>query len=421
MNQNTPSVTSAAPGVTLGIASLAPSSAQPPVVAPSHSPAEQAGYRLAGDVSQRIDAQVDGFIANLQNEDVNSTGFRDLLQQAFQAGRKQIADATTASNSFTRRNFSDEANSPAYKAITQARELLDSLNPSRQGDLFAPNRILGLIPSPFGSRLKRYARKFQSAETHITAIQGGLGDGREIVRANVNEVTAMQDNLWHSLQLLQGADAFITRLDTKLVALIEQIRQNDSARARAYEDKVLYYVRQNRGDILATQALVLKGTALADILVSTGRELMNSCDRLATLGVAALHIGVTMSRAVGEQAEVRKVAQGTQAAVEELLGSVNAAMKEHVSQSIAMADSPVLTVQRIQALMNDAFALMDQVQEHRVKALGSMAEANATLRSNLDTHMARLANEREASAGNLSGSSAAPALDLDFTVGKGPA
>jgi hypothetical protein len=128
---------------------------------------------------------------------------------------------------------------------------------------------------------------------------------------------------------------------------------------------------------------------------------MNACSRVSTLGVAALHLGVTMSRAVSDQARERELVQGSKQAIEELLTSVNAGMREHVTQTIAFADNPVLGVEKIQTLMNEAFTILDEHQEHRVKAVAAQGTANAALREALDANMARLATMREAASGKL--------------------
>ncbi|WP_162577714.1 toxic anion resistance protein [Variovorax sp. PBL-H6] len=384
-------------------------------------PADAKGrVKLPEATRQAVDAQLEAFVASLQNADVASDEFQAKLQQAFQVGRKEIADATTLTNSFTSANFAKDAESPAYLAIQEMRELFDQFNPSKQGNLFAPTKVLGVpVPSkvfglelPWGDRLTRYLRRYESADSHMSAIQENVVAAKDEVGRGVSDLGTSQTKLWAALEKLEAAVYFIHGLDQRLSTSIESIRTAEPDRARALEQEVLYYIRQNQGDLLATQALTVNAHHALGQIRRTGREAMNGCDRVSTLGMAAMSLGVTMARSLGVQMKTMAMLKGANASVEGLVEATGTALSDHAKATTEFASDPLFAVQKLQAMFDKTYEAMEIMDNFRSQSLLTMESNNAVVRGMLDEHMQRIRNDQSATAGNLPAPVAAGGIAL---------
>ena len=91
------------------------------------------------DTRVQVLSQADQFIADLLALDPHSEDFRSRVDSAFRLGRKEIGDSTLLTNKFLDRNFIADADSPAFKVMSEMRILFEDLNPSKEGDLPRPD------------------------------------------------------------------------------------------------------------------------------------------------------------------------------------------------------------------------------------------------------------------------------------------
>lgn len=366
----------------------------PEVVTPALPVQTKGAAPVAPERAFKIDQQVESFVSSLLTEDVRSDGFRQRLDQAFSLGRKEIAEATTMSNSFTQKNFVGETDSPAYKAISDMRELFNELNPANAGDLFSATKVFG-IKLPFADKLSRYLRRYESASTQIAKLHEHLVEAKDEVGRGVAELGNVRQSLWAALDNLSAVEYFVEKLDGRLAAQIESLRSVDPDRAKALEQEVLFYVRQNLGDVLAAKALTINAYNVAGELRKTGREVMNGCDRTATLGMAALSVAVTLARATGVQVKTMEMLVGSKKSIEDLITWTGTALNEHVQRTVDFSSNPVMGVETLTNMFEQTLAAMDTMDQFRSKAVVSMKANNDMLRTQLTEQMKRLNSERQ--------------------------
>ncbi|MBI1892033.1 MAG: toxic anion resistance protein [Burkholderiales bacterium] len=353
--------------------------------------------KLSDELKSKVETQLDAFMDGLMKGDPQSDEFKARLDSAFAIGRKEIAESTTLSNRFTSKNFVGAEDTPAYQAIANMRALFDELNPARQGDLFTPTKFLG-IPVPFASKLNRYMRKYQSAGNQIAAIQGQIIEAKDEIAKDVAEMGVARQQVWAALEKLEAAAYFIRSLDERLTTQIATLKQGDPDRARAFEQEVLYYVRQNLGDILAAQALSINAYNVMGELRKTGRETMNGCDRVATLGTAALSVAVTLARATGNQIATQKMINESKNQIESLITQTGDALNTHVDMTTKFASEPILGVQTLQNMFNKTFEAMDKLEKFRSESLTAMQQNNNMIAQELSKARDRINNDQKASA-----------------------
>lgn len=366
----------------------------PEIVAPVTSDSVRGVVPLADAVKTRIEGQVNAFVNTLMSEDVQSDKFREKLDQSFSLGRTEIAESTGLTGEFSKK-YSNEIDSPAYKAISEMRTLFDDLNPARQGDLFAPNKVFG-ITVPFGSRLVSYLRRYESSGKQISALYEHLEDAKTVVEKSVSDLGLARAKLWEGIQKLESIVYFVTKLDEQLSEGIDALRLKDATRAKAFEKEVLYYVRQNLGDVQAAQALTINMYNVAEQLRHAGRESVIGCDRMATIGMAALEGAVLLAKATGVQIKTMEMLVGAKKTVEDLVTATGDALIRHAQVTADFASNPVFGVQKLQEMFNQTDAAIDIMTNFRSTALTTMKSNNQMVQGMLNSQLLRISNERTA-------------------------
>ncbi|MEP7303494.1 MAG: toxic anion resistance protein, partial [Caldimonas sp.] len=370
MAQADPSATPG-PASTATVATAAPPSFQltpPEVIVPVPAEATSRSVPLAPQTIQAVDDQVARFIDALMTENVHSTEFKSKLDGAFALGREEISSAAgLMQGRFLQRNFIGAEDSPAYKAIGEIRGLLDTLNPGKDGDLLAPNKLLGIIP--FGNKLKAYFRKFESAGGQLTKSIEQLYAARDDVQLDISDIEATRTRLWDSMQKLAAAAHFATTLDARLAERVASLKSSDPERAKALEQEVLFYARQNLQDILTQQAVCVNGYLALDVLKKTGREMMNGCNRVATTGMSALAVAQTVARATGNQIQVMDMLKGVNATIGALITETGKQLNSHVEQTAEFATNPMIAIETMQGMFDQTFKAMDAMDTFRSKAI----------------------------------------------------
>lgn len=374
----------------------APLKLTPPEIIEPVLPIQTVGAVPLPDAAKaKVETQLESFIAALKTENVQSDAFRAKLDSAFQVGRVEIADVTKLTNAFTEGNFVNEVNSPAYKAISEMRQLFDELNPANQGDLFAPNKVWGIIP--FGTKLQSYLRRYEGARNQIEALYEVIVHAQDDVRRSVTELGDVRKKLWGGLEKLEAVVYFISELDNRLSAEIDAMKLADPVRARALEQEVLYYVRQNLADVQGTQALTINAYDIADELRKCGREVIIGCQRMETMGMSALSIAVTLARATGVQIRTLDVLEKSKQSVEALILATGDAMLNHTKRVAAFSANPLLGVQKLQEMFDKTAQAVDVMDTYRSDSLVTMKANNEMLRGLVTTHIARIESSLTAS------------------------
>jgi uncharacterized protein YaaN involved in tellurite resistance len=333
-------------------------------------------------VAAKIESQVDGFIAKLMTEDVHGPEFRTRLDSAFALGRSEISSAASLmGGAFLQRNFVGVEDSSAFKAINQMRVLLDDLNPGKQGDLFAQQKILGLIP--FGNRLQAYFRKFESAGSQLQKAMAQLYAAGDDMRRDAKDIELAKGSFWESMTRLKGAIVFAQLLDERLHAQVQSLKAPQPERARALEQEVLFYARQNLMDMQTQMAVTVNGYLAMEMLKKTAREMVNGCERVATTGMSALAIAQTVARATGNQIAVMDMLNGASATIGDLVAQTGRQLGEHVQKTGDFAANPMMGVQRLQEMFDETFKAVDAMDAFRSKAIDTMGQTNAMLKTQL--------------------------------------
>lgn len=192
---------------------------------------------------ERVEQQVGQYIDSLVSADMQSDEFKSRLDSAFRLGKEEVSNAASLmTGRFMERNMVGMESSPAFKAIHEMRGHLDQLNPGADGDLLAPNRLLGIIP--WGNKLQAYFRKYQSAGAQIRDALEKVNLARDDMQKDATEIEHVKGKLWEAMLKLSGAIHFSEQLDGKLATRVAELKATDPIRAR--DDERLHPHRHHR-------------------------------------------------------------------------------------------------------------------------------------------------------------------------------
>jgi uncharacterized protein YaaN involved in tellurite resistance len=337
---------------------------------------------LKSELQGKIDAQVASFVDGMLVEDIHSDGFKAKLDASFRLGREEISSAASMlSGRFMERNFVGIEDSSAFKSIQSMRGMLDELNPGKQGDLLSSQKILGFIP--FGNKLQGYFRKFESASGQLQSIMTQLYAARDDMQRDAAEIELTKARLWDAMQKLKGAIYFAEQLDGQIASRVDGIKATDPMRAKALEQEVLFYARQNLQDMQTQMAVNVNGYLSLDVLKKTSREMVNGCNRVATTGMSALAIAQTVARATGNQIQVMEMLSGVSSTIGDLVTETSRQLGNHVEKTGEFASNPLIGIQKIQEMFDNTFKAMDAMDNFRAKAIDNMGKNNQMLKEQI--------------------------------------
>ena len=345
---------------------------------------------------EQVEQQVGQYIDSLLSADVQSDEFKSRLDSAFRLGKEEVSNAASLmTGRFMERNMVGMENSPAFKAIQEMRGHLDQLNPGADGDLLAPNRLLGIIP--WGNKLQAYFRKYQSAGAQIRDALEKVNLARDDMQKDATEIEHVKGKLWEAMIKLRGAIHFSEQLDGKLATRVAELKATDPIRARALEQDVLFYARQNLQDMYTQQAVCVNGYLSLDVLKKTAREMMNGCTRIATTGMSALATAQTVARATGNQVQVMEMLQGVRGSIENLVVDTAKQLETHVQKTGEFAANPLIGVEKIKEAFDTTFRAMDAMDSFRSKAIETMGKNNEMMREQVaraETYLDKVRGEK---------------------------
>jgi uncharacterized protein YaaN involved in tellurite resistance len=185
------------------------------------------------------------------------------------------------------------------------------------------------------------------------------------------------------MQKLAAAIYFAETLDAKLAAKVEALQATDPPRAKALQQEVLFYARQNLQDMLTQQAVCTNGYLALDVLKKTGREMMNGCTRVATTGMSALAVAQTVARATGNQIKVMEMLTGVNSSIENLLAESGRQLNNHVDKTTQFAQNPMLGLEKLKEMFDQTFKAMDAMDNFRTKSIEVMGQNNLIMKEQL--------------------------------------
>jgi uncharacterized protein YaaN involved in tellurite resistance len=398
---------------------LVPPAALTPPEAVQAIPQEQAGQmvKLDAPTISHLDDKVKEFTDIVINSDVQSDPFKERVEAIHDLGTKEIRASANVSNrmldkpvkSMDSGIFNDTA--PISKSLVDLRKTVEGLDPARQGDLFSPQKLLGLIP--FGNKLQDYFMRYQSSQSHINAIINALYQGQDELRKDNAAIEQEKVNLWNLMGQLQQYVYVGKKIDAALEDRVATIETTDPEKARVVKEEMLFYVRQKVQDLLTQQAVNIQGYLALDMVRRNNLELIKGVDRATTTTVAALRTAVIVAQALANQKLVLDQITALNTTTSSLIESTSVLLRKQTVDIHQQAASATVSVESLQKAFANIYESMDMISNFKVQALTTMKQTVDTLSTEIDKSQKYLDKVRREEAAKTAGDIDLSAPDHD--------
>ena len=363
---------------------------------------------LDPQVEQALQQKAATFAGELGALDTHSSDFQAKLKAISDMGSQDIKDAASVSSRLldkpTKAMASGvfDAKSSVSTSLVELRRTVQDLDPSRQGS-FTAKRLFGLIP--FGSRIRDYFAKYQSAQSHLNAIIDSLLRGQDELRQDNASIEQEKVNLWQTMERLRQYVYLAQQLDSALDKTIGGIEQSDPEKAKALREDALFYVRQKVQDLLTQLAVSAQGYMALDMIRKNNLELVKGVDRATTTTVSALRTAVIVSQALADQRLVLDQITALNTTTSNMIESTSELLRDQSGKIQEQAASATVDLEKLQAAFRNIYAALDEIDTYKLKALDSMQQTVTALGKELATANERLTrmhreDEQAVSAGS---------------------
>ncbi|WP_375404783.1 toxic anion resistance protein, partial [uncultured Sphingomonas sp.] len=231
----------------------------PPDPVPVVSADKAAGLvPVEAGVRSKLDERVEGFVADLVAQDVNSPEFGRRVDAITAMGAKEIREAAGQSNRFLDRPIrAMDKETGVGNDLAQLRRVVEDLDPGKRGSLTSPKKLFGMIP--FGNKMRDYFDSYKSSQTHIAAILKSLSSGKDELLMDNAAIDTERANLWTAMGRLEQMIHLSKAMDGKLEDKAGELDHTDPAKAKAIRETALFYTRQRTQDLLTQMAVTVQG------------------------------------------------------------------------------------------------------------------------------------------------------------------
>jgi len=327
-----------------------------------------------------IDEAVDAYVESLTALEAQSPAFEQKVASIGRMGHEEIRRSAEASSRFLDRPTAALKQGPLAQgsqvsgALLALRQQIEALDPSRhlsqRRGLF--RRATFAAKVPFNTQVGEYFRKYQSAQSQIEAIVGGLYRGQdELLRDNA-ALDQEKVHLWEMKRRLEQYSFMAARLDETLTKKIAATEAHDPEKAKALREDALFYVRQKRQDLLTQLSATVQGYLALDLIRKNNAELIKGVERATTTTVSALRTAVIAALALGSQRLVLDQIGALNSTTGNVIESTSQMLRQQTADIQQQAASATVDVAKLQAAFDNIYATIDTIDSFKLAALDSM-------------------------------------------------
>jgi len=375
----------------------------PPDPVPAVAATSAAGLVPVDDAKKsQLETRVDGFVADLVAQDVNSPEFGKRVDAITAMGQKEIRDAAGQSNRFLDRPVRAMDKDTGVGAdLAQLRRVIEDLDPGKKGNLTAPQKLFGIIP--FGNKMRNYFDSYKSSQTHISSILKSLASGKDELLMDNAAIDTERANLWAAMGRLEQMIHLSRTMDAKLEDKANELDATDPAKAKAIRETALFYARQRTQDLLTQMAVTVQGYLALDLVKKNNVELVKGVDRASTTTVAALRTAVTVAQALTNQKLVLDQITQLNTTTANIIDSTGKLLKDNTARIHEQAASATIPIETLQRAFQNIYDTMDAIDTFKLKALDSMKVTVNTLGNEVEKSKGYIARAEGATQNALKG------------------
>lgn len=375
----------------------------PPEALRPLAPREAEGLiRLKPETIADLDQRVQQFLDTILTEVPGSSAFSERLESVYTLGQEEIRAAAGISNRLLEmparslQNGVLDAASPVSRSLIELRKTVEALDPSRQGDLLSPKKLLGIIP--MGSKIKDYFLRYESAQSHLDAILRSLYDGQDELRKDNAAIEEEKIDAW---AVMEGLEQYIyigRRIDAALETHLRDIEAIHPEKTRIIREELLFSIRQKVQDLLTQLTVTVQGYLAMDMIRKNNLELIKGVDRTATTTLSALRTAVIVAQALANQRLVLEQVSALNSRTGDLIASTAEMMKTQAGAIHEKAANATLDLQQLRGAFTQIYATLDLMANYKIKALANMQTTVNALSQDIEMARGHLNRIRDSEA-----------------------
>jgi uncharacterized protein YaaN involved in tellurite resistance len=333
----------------------------------------------------KLDGMVSGYVDAVSTLDTHGQAFSDKVQDISKLGDEDIRASAAVSNRLLDKPLAAMQNggltdtSSVSKSLQSLRREVQDLDPSKQGDMLSPHKLLGLLPFGAGNKLEDYFDKYRSSQHQLDSIITSLYHGQDELQQDNASIEQEKVNLWAVMSRLRQYSYLAQSLDTALSARIASIQATDPARAKVLNEDMLFYVRQKNQDLLTQLAVSVQGYLALDVIRRNNVELIKGVQRATTTTISALRTAVIVAQALADQKLVLDQITALNTTTSNLIESTSVLLHQQSGAINEQAASATVDLAKLQAAFNNIYATMDEIDTFKVAALDTMQKTVTAL------------------------------------------
>ncbi len=337
-----------------------------------------AAIKLDPATVAKLDGMVAGYVDKISSLDPHDPAFIARVDDIRKLGDEDIKASASVSSRLLNKPIASmskgglaEASAVSH-SLLQLRRQVEELDPSHQGDLLSPHKLLGILP--FGDRLRAYFDKYRSSQSHINAIMTALYHGQSELQKDNTDIEQEKANLWAVMERLRQYVYLSQKLDAALEAKLREVEATDPDRARILREDMLFPVRQKVQDLLTQLAVSVQGYLALDVIRRNNLELIRGVDRATTTTVSALRTAVIVAQALSDQKLVLDQITALNTTTSNLIESTSVLLRQQSGAINEQAASSTVDLAKLQTAFDNIYATMDEIDTFKLKALDNMSK-----------------------------------------------
>jgi uncharacterized protein YaaN involved in tellurite resistance len=353
----------------------------------------------------KLDAMVSSYVTAVSSLDTHGQEFLDKVQDVTKLGEEDIRASAAVSNRLLQKplaamqNGGLSATSAVSMSLVSLRRTVQDLDPSKQGDLLSPRKLLGFLPFGAGNRLRAYFEKYRSSQHELDSIITALDHGQAELQRDNGSIEQEKTNLWGVMSRLRQYAYLAEALDTALSARIAEIETTDPGRAKVLREDMLFYVRQKNQDLLTQLAVSVQGYLALDVIRRNNLELVKGVQRASTTTVSALRTAVIVAQALSDQKLVLDQITALNTTTSDLIASTSEMLRQQSGGINEQAASATVDLAKLQAAFDNVYATMDEIDTFKLAALDTMQKTVTVLSGEIAKSQAYLDRSKSAEPG----------------------
>ncbi|GGA59612.1 protein involved in tellurite resistance [Pseudoclavibacter endophyticus] len=341
--------------------------------------------------------------------------FMEQVRAIQNVARQEITASSNATNRFLQTSLQQAkgGGGSGHQAdvagtLVNLRNTVEELAPDRQDFFSRLTRAL-----PFGNRMQRYFRQYESNQEQLNTILLALDRGQDMLRRDNAALAIERKTLWETMGELKKLDALLAELDVAVNDKIGALRASgDEQAASTMETEVLFAVRQRRMDVQTQIAVSVQSYLSMDLIQDNNLKLIDGVERAKTTTMTALRTAVIVAQALENQRLVLDQIDAVNRTTNTMIDRTSQLLRENAGRVQEQAVTSGVSIETLQRAYDNLFATLDEVETFRKTANENFATTITSLQGQVATAEPYLERARRAELENESGDEAGdtPAL-----------